>query len=219
MGLPDLPFPPPVEKPKPFILPERSATNDIVYTYLRGRGIHPEIIRQCINMGILYESRKHGNCVFVGRDTEGVPRYAFLRGTWSDFKCEVAGSAKRYGFMIPHGRKYGDNGILAIYESPVDALSHAAIYPDADIYRLSLGGTSSKALMQFTADYPSVRTVYACLDSDEAGRKGTEKIRAMLPAEYTFYDLPPPEGKDYNHYLQILQRREREITRKAMLSR
>lgn len=31
--------------------------------------------------GILYESRKRHNCVFVGRDTGGKARYAFLRGT------------------------------------------------------------------------------------------------------------------------------------------
>ena len=39
------------------------------------------------------------NAVFVGYDSEGVARYAALRGTWkhmaNSFKGEVAGSDKR----------------------------------------------------------------------------------------------------------------------------
>jgi hypothetical protein len=221
-GLPDLPLPPPPpakEEPKPFLLPEQSAANDVVFAYLRNRGIHAEIIRRCIDAGILYESREYANCVFVGRDREGVPRYAFQRGTLGSFMNEVEGSTKRYGFMIPLWQRNIEGRAVAIFDSPVDALSHATMYPEVDLYRLSLGGTSSKALMQFLADYPSIRMVYACLDNDEAGRKGTDKIRAMLPGGYTFCDTPPAEGKDYNEYLKILQHSVREKHRIVAPSR
>jgi hypothetical protein len=165
-----------------------------------------KVIRRCIKQGILYESRGYNYRVFVGFDPNGEARYAMQRGTFGDFRQEVEGSVKRYGFHMP---SYRESATLAIFESPIDALSHATLHPWEAVHRLSLGGTSSRALMQYIADHPHIRAVVACLDSDEAGRKGMATIRAMLPKEYIFIEKPPPEGKDYNEYLQSKLRRER----------
>ena len=35
-----------------------------------------------LSSGLLYEDALHHNCVFVGRDAEGVPRFANQRGTY-----------------------------------------------------------------------------------------------------------------------------------------
>lgn len=207
-GLPDIPIPPPKapEPPKPFILPERNNMDENITRYLTGRGIHPKIVRWCIDQGLLYESKEYSNCVFVGYDPDGVARYAMQRGTLGDFRQDVEGSVKRYGFHMPC---YRESDALTLFESPIDALSHTTLHSRAAVHRLSLGGTSSRALMQYIADHPNISTVIACLDNDEAGRKATATIRAMLPKEYEFIEKPPPEGKDYNEYLQIRLRRER----------
>lgn len=207
-GLPNLPIPPPraPEPPKPFILPEKNATNECVMRYLTGRGIHPQIIHWCIRRGHLYESKEYNNCVFVGFDSQGTARYAFLRGTWGDFRLDVEGSVKRFGFQIPC---YRESDTVALFESPIDVLSHASLYPREAVHRLSLGGTSSRALMQYIGDHPGIRTVVACLDNDEAGRKGADTLRAMLPKEYEFIEKPPPEGKDYNEFLLLQRSRDR----------
>ena len=67
--------------PKPFRLPEADPCGAAVASYLQGRGIDADIISRCISLGILYESRRYKNCVFVGRDLKGKARYAFLRVT------------------------------------------------------------------------------------------------------------------------------------------
>ena len=50
------------------LLPEKSDTNLEVIRYLGDRGIDKEIIRDCIEEGLLYESLPFHNCIFVGFD-------------------------------------------------------------------------------------------------------------------------------------------------------
>ena len=72
--------------------------------YLTGRGIAREVIDACLQSGDLYESLPYHNAVFVGRDAQGVPRYAMQRSTKEGrpFKLEeAAGSDKRFTFSIP----------------------------------------------------------------------------------------------------------------------
>ena len=79
----------------PFKLPEKSPTTTRVEAYLRCRGISQAVIDHCLQTGILYESLPYHNCVFVGRDAGGTPRYAALRGTYTygkQFKAESTGS-------------------------------------------------------------------------------------------------------------------------------
>lgn len=47
------PKPPPVPAPTPFTLPSRYADNRRVFSYLKSRGIAPEIINHCIKHGQL----------------------------------------------------------------------------------------------------------------------------------------------------------------------
>ena len=95
-------------------------------SYLQGRGISADMVQLCMDAGILFESRYDGSpvCVFVGRDEEGTARFACMRGIDSDIKRDCPGSDKRYGFHLP--AQNPAVGILAVFESPIDALSHAS---------------------------------------------------------------------------------------------
>ena len=59
------------EVQKPFALPPRNADDRRVFAYLHKRGIAPQVIRQFLNSGLLYEDAEHHNCVFVGKNNAG----------------------------------------------------------------------------------------------------------------------------------------------------
>lgn len=209
----------PEPPPKPFELPEPNRDNRAVIAYLQSRGIDPEIIYRCIEAGILYESGEYHNCVFVGRDATGTPRFASVRGTAGNFKMDIEGSDKRYNFVLPSCPP--SSRFVAMFESAVDALSLATIRKRKtgawDRYHyLSLSGTSPLALLQYLTDHPEIDHVYMYLDNDKAGRDGMMKLRAALMQNDAFCNHitsaePPPIGKDYNEYLQHLIREKRKI--------
>lgn len=204
-----------------FTLPPPHADNDRVIAYLQSRGIDREIISACIERGDLYESAKNHNCVFVGRDISGVPRFACMRGTFGNYKQDVEGSDKRYGFCFSSRKP--SSRFVAVSESPVDALSAATLRKmNAEAWDryhyLSLDGTSPLALTQFLKDHPEADHVYLLLDNDHAGRGGMQKIRAAIHGNAALdaqvmmiTEEPPVSGKDYNERLQHVLREQREL--------
>ncbi len=219
------------EKTKIFTLPKANRFPSAVIGYLQDRCIEPEIIDLCIRTGILYESRKYQNCVFVGRDTSGRARAATLRGTHDKFKGDVEGSDKHFSFYIPAADKHCSD--LAVTESPIDALSVATLIkrsgkPWRDSHYLSLGGTGPRALLQFLHDHSDITKISLCLDNDKAGLKGIRRLEAAISDDamlakqikLIYPNLPPKEyGKDYNELLTTLvsaersQRQERSAAR------
>ena len=110
---------------KTLLLPQPVRFPSRMLSYLQGRGISADMVQQCMDAGNLFESRYNGSpvCVFVGRDKEGTARFACMRGIDSDIKRDCPGSDKRYGFRLP--AQNSAVGTLAVFEAPIDALSHA----------------------------------------------------------------------------------------------
>ena len=214
----------PLPPPKPFALPPRHCDNERVIAYLYSRGIDKPLIRECIERGILYESARYHNCVFVGRDERGKAKFAAMRGTRDDFKCDADGSDKRFGFVLPPDFAKPNHSInssrLMVFESPIDALSHKALHPHVNGWRLSLGGTALMAMMQFLEMHPEISRIVACTDNDEAGNDAAEKIRDTVEGFGLKYDRTLPDsGNDWNEALQIQRNEERfmEDARKDIL--
>ena len=84
--------------------------------------------------------------MFVGRDRNGTPRYAHVRGTADTFRQDITGSDKSYPF-----RYEGNGNQLFVFEAPIDLLSFICLYPQDWKNRsyLALGGVSGKALDRF----------------------------------------------------------------------
>ncbi|AHF09018.1 MULTISPECIES: DUF3991 and TOPRIM domain-containing protein [Dehalobacter] len=202
--------------PRKLLLPEKNENNDRVIVYLAGRGIKRDIIDYCIQTKRLYESRCYHNAVFVGFDSQGVPRYASLRGTSRRrFMGEANGSDKRLSFSIP---ARDNSSKLHLFESAVDLMSYctlellsgrewrqdfclslAGIYkPKQDISESTLPA----ALTQFLKDFPQISEIALHLDNDAAGRLAAKTIQTILPSHYIVFDEPPERGKDYNEYLR-----------------
>jgi hypothetical protein len=204
----------PKRESKTLILPPPVKYPAHILSYLQGRGISADVIRQCLDSGSLYESRYNGEtvCVFVGRDGGGKERFGCMRGINSDLKRDCAGSDKRFSFRLESVSK--DCGVLMVFESPVDAISHFCLYPGVDAYRLSLGGTSDAALLAFLERNPQIKHTSLCLDADEAGQTAARKIKSFLAGDGRFSHItvtidPPSNGKDYNEALLNAVRLER----------
>ena len=97
--------------------------------------------------GDIYEEAAHHNAVFVGRDEDGVPRYAHQRGTAGSFRLDVKGSDKAFNFCYR-----GEGERLFVFEAPIDLLSFLCLFKkdwQKQSY-LSLGGVGEKALLRFS---------------------------------------------------------------------
>ena len=212
------PAPPPApkkEQQRILRLPPKNDSTERVEQYLQGRGILPSVIAHCIEKEILYESADYHNAVFVGRDKDGVPRYAALRGTWNDFKLEASGSDKHYSFSIvenPNAKT------VHIFESAIDLMSFAslrilwgqdwkqdAMLSLAGVFQTKREKVVPVALEQFLKDHPQIHTLRLHLDNDEVGRNAAKGIVEGLADRYQVFDDPPPRGKDVNDYLQLRQ--------------
>ena len=65
-----------------FRLLEKNEDNEKIIKYLtEKREIEKKLVEEWIDRGDIYEEKKHHNVIFVGRDADGIPRYAHCRGT------------------------------------------------------------------------------------------------------------------------------------------
>lgn len=205
-----------------FKIPPKAKSMRRTFGYLTAaRGIDCQLIRDLVRQGRIFEAEADGgngvvyhNAAFAGLDEEGRIRSITLRGcsSMSKFKAEVSGSDKSYPFVIP-GRPGASE--LYIFESPIDAMSHATIQKLAgaewdDSIRISLGGNNTIAPIIRVLNYnPEIRDLIFCLDEDEAGKAQGRVYRKVLihagiPADRIHF-LSVPYGKDWNNCLQRLR--------------
>ena len=199
-----------------FVLPVSAPDNRRLYAYLtKERKLSKEVIDAVVSAGLIYESLPYHNIVFKGNDKTGVTRFASLRGTMDregkGFRCDVAGSDKRYGF---HWYRKGSHQVVVL-EAAIDAMSYLDLFQDWESSLLALGMLSDVPLATFLQDYPEIRQIRLCLDRDGPGRKATKALlEKYTRLGYEMEDCPPPlPYKDYNERLQE-ERRKTEKTSK-----
>ena len=110
----------------------------------------------------------------------------------------MKGSDKAFNFCYR-----GEGERVFVFEAPVDLLSFLCLFKkdwQKQSY-LSLGGVGEKALLRFLSDRPNIKTVYLCLDSDEAGNDACSRLVKLMPEGYTVHRLIPL-FKDWNEVLQ-----------------
>ena len=182
-----------------FRLPEKEENNDRIIRYLtENRGIEKNLVEKWISSGDIYEEKKHHNVVFVGRDADGIPRYAHCRGTGEiKYRGDVAESDKSCGFS-----HRGTDNQLFVFEAAIDLLSFIQLFPKDWKKRsyLSLGGISGVALMAFLSERPQITSVFLCLDNDQPGNEACEKLAEEIPDGYSIIRLKPSR-KDWNEIL------------------
>ncbi len=214
------------------LLPERSETNLEVIRYLTGRGIDRDIIRDCIEEGLLYESLPYHNAIFVGYDESGKAAYACYRATNGErIMGDAAGSDKTYSFRVDISK----GTTIHTFESAIDLLSFATIMKmETGNWRaepmISLGGVyapspnkrgmkTPAALSNILENHPEIDTIVLHLDNDFAGKNASKAIAENLQDRYIIRDEPPPYGsKDCNAYLMHLRQWEHSKTMRQNIS-
>ena len=153
---------------------------------------------------------KNNLVVSTGKNAQGEISYAAFRiaSTNYRFRGEVAGSDKASGFLI---ESEGMNDCVYVFESFIDAMSHANLYNikygNKDAWklhnRLALGGTADTALMELLKRKPNIRNICLCLDNDSAGRTAAKEIAGKLRSMgyVNIYERYSNE-KDYNDELK-----------------
>lgn len=192
-----------MEESKEFILPKKNKTFNHMIAYLiQTRGIDKDVVYNCIQNKTLYEDEKR-NCVFVGYDEEGIPRYAGLRGTNSNkvFKGEVENSNKSFSFNIP-----GKTNKLYVFESPIELMSYLTLSKrffnggEFNHHMLSLGCLAPIALDRYLENNPNINEINICLNNDKWGINAAKNIRQEYEGRYRV-NIEYPNLKDFNEVL------------------
>ena len=164
-------------------------------------------MQEFVNRKMLYQDQR-GNCVFVGRDTDGKAETACLRGTLSDvhFTGDIEGSDARKGICF---RNHADKVIVT--ESVIDSMSVMSILKEQGVDLktydyLSLNGVGkAEALYHLLKEEPKAEILLA-LDRDLGGVKAMKQISETLQNTYGIADEKisfhvPPHKKDWNEEL------------------
>jgi len=195
---------------QPFILPEANKNNKRVFAYLiKMRKLSYATVDYFVQQGLVYESREHHNLVWLGKDKDGIVRYAGMRGTYDPpdgepFKCDVAGNDKAYGVNL-----YVDGSSqVAVCEGFIDMLSYYELERDGSSL-VSLGMVGEAPLDTFLKEHPKIERIVLALDHDKAGREATEKLTEKYRKqgyEVELYEFPE-QVKDINKHLIAKKRR------------
>lgn len=194
-----------VEAPRPvkkkFRLPPANRSVEKVRHYLlEERKIDPDILQAFMQKGLIYESARYHNAVFVGEDKAGHPRHANLRSLTgkAPFKANVGGSCPEYSFHWT-----GKDAQLFIFEAPIDMLSFISMNQDnwQQHSYAACCGVCDRVLFQMLEDYPYIDTVFLCLDHDATGQCANDRIAAKLCAYGIQNEILVPEYKDWNEDL------------------
>lgn len=207
------------EKPVEFKIPPHDIKPERVYAYLiKSRGIDKDIVGALIQGKIIAEDSSHHNCLFFGRDENGDIKSCAVRGTntFKQFRGEVAGGDKSCSFAM-----HGKGAILRLFESPIDAMSHATFSKligkdwTADT-RLSTNGCGYQSVLRYLTNHTDIKKVAICYDNDDAGRKAAAETQIKLARDFPDRNLTvsiiTPRGKDWNEDLQEFRAAERNGT-------
>jgi hypothetical protein len=179
---------------------------------------HPYLEHErCLPASLLASSRfagrvrtdRRGNAVFPHFDVAGLCGYEIKNCGFTGF---AAGGKK--GLWFSHTAP-GDRR-LVLTESAIDALSYAALFPDAEdrTRYASLGGkpnATQPSLVQSTmARLPEGAEIVAAFDADDAGRLlvnvvrlAVEDVASKTGRNLIFQvHLPTQEGGDWNQVVQ-----------------
>jgi len=198
-----------VSEKKKLVLPEANSDHKRVFAYLnKSRGIANDVITYFLHEHRLYESKDRHNCVFVTYDKSLIPRYASMRGTYTEgnaFKGDVFGSDKSYGFPLDRNSK---SDIVWVFEAPIDLMSFMSLYPSNNDNLLALGCLSLDALRKYVEKNNHIKKIGFILDNDVSAPKVV--FSGKLEFQAKGYEILEHEliekmiltnSKDVNEYL------------------
>ncbi|MFG6107772.1 strawberry notch C-terminal domain-containing protein [Leptothoe sp. EHU-05/26/07-4] len=197
---------------EPLVISKTASTNwGQVHTYLtQDRQIPADIVNQAFQQGSVFADDR-SNAVFTmqqlrqdsltGKSSNtlragAITGYA-LRGTSSDYKHITKGSSKAEGWFLFHSGT--DTQRIVITESPIEALSLAAMERSNDTLYLALNGNSPLPVEQLQHHIDQGGDVLTAFNNDAAGMNLSAQVLEQIPEAGTLY----PEG-DFNDWNEQL---------------
>jgi hypothetical protein len=192
------------KKTKKFVVPKKNDSMSRVFFYLRDvRCIDERIINVFAKAGLLFEDTEFHNAVFVGKDVDGHIKHIHKRSTIKDsvFKGNVEASDPECSFNWR-----GKSNRLFVFEAPIDMLSYISMHKEGwrDHSYVALCSTAGIAAIKQLQDNSNIDKVYLCLDNDNAGTVGSERIAEQIHTlgDYEIWRLFP-QNKDWNEDIQL----------------
>ncbi|ANU28567.1 DUF3991 and TOPRIM domain-containing protein [Planococcus versutus] len=193
-----------VAKEFEYPLHQEVAKHENISTYLtEERKLNPKIVAALVRKGLLAED-KLKNGIFkwkdsagkiVGGDRQGTVKMDNKRGS---FKQIMANSKEDGGFRLD----IGSPNKIALFESPIDALSYFELKRPENIRLLSMSGLKDQSTTTGIRDLIKdckergavVEQVIFAVDNDAAGEQFVERWSNYL----TNFEVDKPKNKDWN---------------------
>lgn len=166
------------------------------------RGLPPALLASARFAGRI-RSDERDNAIFPHFNENGLCGFEKKNVGFTGF---ASGGEK--GLWLSHSEEQDMR--LVVCESAIDALSHAALFPDTLARYASMGGKPNpkqpELLKEEIALLPVGAEIIAAMDADDEGRKLTEVVRQAVSAahrEDLRFSTQEPQGvKDWNDQLR-----------------
>lgn len=192
-------------------------TQDNISRYLtKERMIDPRIVAAVIKKDLLAEDKlkngifkwKDSDGKIVGGDRQGTLKMENKRGS---FKQILANSKEDGGFRLD----IGTPNKIALFESPIDALSYFELKRPENIRLLSMSGLKDQSATSSIRDLIKdckereavVEQVILAVDNDEAGKRFVERWSNLLAN----IEVDLPKNKDWNLDLVEVKTKQKEL--------
>ena len=182
---------------KTLVLPNPNGNMNRVYAYLmQERFIDRDVISHFAHEKTLYEDEKYHNCIFIGKDEDGIPKHCHRRSTSGSFKQTEAGSLVEHSFHHD-----GESEWLFVFEAPIDMLAFLSLHRgnwQAHSY-VALCSVSEWAILHRLKVNPKLKKIVLCLDNDAAGHTASVRIKELLQdIGYRDVRIHHPHNKDWD---------------------
>lgn len=181
--------------------------NDVAFSYLtETRKLDKDLVSNLIKQGLIYQSQKHNNVIFVGKDYDGKVASGFARYTEGpsadgNNRFDVFESNKNYRFRVENPNSSRVN----VFESEIDLLSYLSMQSADERQEnyISLGGVSPRALLTYLDQRPDTQQINICTDNDKVGEGFSDTMKDLLNGNYEI-SRERSVLKDWNEDLQHL---------------
>jgi hypothetical protein len=175
----------------------------LCHPYLENERALPSSLLQDERFADRIRTDARGNAIFPHFDGDGLCGFEKKNSGFTGFS---AGGTK--GLWLSHELP-GDNR-FAFFESAIDALSHAVLFPEAHTRYASIGGKPNpvqpELIRAAIARMPSGAEIVAAMDADEDGRKLNKLVRRAFEltgrGDLRFRIHEPSGFKDWNDMLR-----------------
>lgn len=156
------------------------------------RKIDKALVDDLLNNGRLYAD-KFNNCCFPNEDNS----FAALRGTHPTKTYKLNLGAADFYIISNQEDKTKQPDKIFLFESPIELLSFRTLHPEEKGTFVSFNGNSMIGRTE-KLKLDQYKEVVCCFNSDDQGKKFTQKIKEELMFDKDKVKVITPQAKDFN---------------------